>query len=146
MTCECEVGGRLLVVAVIMPATPMSFAGITVPQKIKHEKPAIWLDPTLPSTGRARIQTHAENPKYPETKFTMKNVIHNQGQFPVTERVGKESYDPVSGNGQSVRRHAIERCGCARRLNEHPVLPRLPWAAAVLVGRGQLLHPSSQPS
>ena len=30
-------------------------------------------------------------------------VVHNIQQFPITERPGKESYDPVMQSGDSVR-------------------------------------------
>jgi hypothetical protein len=38
----------------------------------KHGRPSIWLDPTAPATGRARLDPPKENPKYPETKHTVK--------------------------------------------------------------------------
>jgi hypothetical protein len=94
--------------------TPLIYAGTKLTDVLTTEKSlvsttrvSIWLDPNAPPTGRARLDAPKMTPKFPETKHTVKRVVHNIGQFPVADRVGQESYDPVLGNGNSVR-------GCLR--------------------------------
>ena len=96
--------------------TPLIYAGTKLTDVLTTEnslvsttRVSIWLDPNAPPTGRARLDAPKMTPKFPETKHTVKRVVHNIGQFPVVERVGRESYDPVLGNGNSVR-------GCLRVL------------------------------
>lgn len=86
-------------------ATPMMSGGVWLPDELKERKMSIWLDPTAPLTGRARLDSMRETPKFPDTKHTVKCVVHNITAYPVTERVGKSSYDPVQGSGKSVRCH-----------------------------------------
>ncbi|KOO29397.1 hypothetical protein Ctob_009801 [Chrysochromulina tobinii] len=92
--------------------TPLIYAGTKLTDVLTTEKSlvsttrvSIWLDPNAPPTGRARLDAPKMTPKFPETKHTVKRVVHNIGQFPVADRVGKESYDPVLGNGNSVVDH-----------------------------------------
>jgi hypothetical protein len=82
--------------------TPLIYAGTKLTDVLTTEK-------SLVSTTRVSIWLDAPKmtPKFPETKHTVKRVVHNIGQFPVADRVGQESYDPVLGNGNSVR-------GCLR--------------------------------
>ena len=55
------------------PATPYMAGGKTIAEILgKSGKPSIFLDPTAPPTGRARLDAPGENPKYPETKHTLK--------------------------------------------------------------------------
>mmetsp|Transcript_45519 Transcript_45519/g.90847 ORF Transcript_45519/g.90847 Transcript_45519/m.90847 type:complete len:116 (-) Transcript_45519:394-741(-) len=84
---------------------PMNIAGNTVPQQLKEAPPSIWLDTSMPSTGRARLSAATDMSKYPETKHTMKKVVHNITSYPVTERPGTESYDPVLLGGKSLVDH-----------------------------------------
>lgn len=57
---EFHVGGR----------TPMRFGGTNVPEMIQDTKPSIFRPPGL--DGVPRVNLPEENPKYPETKHTMK--------------------------------------------------------------------------
>ena len=118
--------------------TPMKFGGETVHQLVQQKRiqaPSIFKAPT-PVAGDLppRVNLPPENPKYPETKHTLKcaalcspftsllcmfvfsphftffslsrrTVIHNINQYQVTDRPGTESYDPVLLGGKSLVDH-----------------------------------------
>lgn len=53
-------------------ATPYFAGGTSIRDRIAQAPPSIFLDPSAPATGRARLDAPGENPKYPETKHTLK--------------------------------------------------------------------------
>mmetsp|Transcript_10124 Transcript_10124/g.26214 ORF Transcript_10124/g.26214 Transcript_10124/m.26214 type:complete len:132 (+) Transcript_10124:132-527(+) len=105
-------------------ATAMNIGGSWLPDQIKANPPSIWLDPNAPPSGRARIEPPSLLPKFPETKHTVKNVIHNIGQYPVVDRPGTESYDPVLLGGNSLVDHYpyAASTGNVNNANPHKIL------------------------
>ena len=102
--------------------------GKTVPEQVKAARTSIFRP--VDSNYAPRVNLPPENPKYPETKHTLKCVrgagreyaracrvptplcarchrktVHNITSYPVTERPGTESYDPVLAGGKSVVDH-----------------------------------------
>ena len=112
--------------------------GKTVPEQVKAARTSIFRP--VDSNYAPRVNLPPENPKYPETKHTVKcaapprlpffspsrrlsnraaahpclvapsilsplrrKVVHNITAYPVTDRPGTESYDPVLLGGKSVR-------------------------------------------
>ena len=84
----------------IIGRSPMIQGGVSVTDL--KGTPSIWRRPD--ALGNPRVNLPGENPKYPETKHTMPKLLHNIGQFPMTDRPGTETYDPVLQSGRSVRR------------------------------------------
>ena len=83
--------------------TPMRFGGTSVPEQVLLAQKSIFKPAN--HDGVPRVHLPKENPKYPETKHTVKQIIHNISAYPVTDRPGKESYDPWLGGGKSVVDH-----------------------------------------
>jgi len=88
----------------ISTRTPRKFGGQTVHDYVKTAQTSIFKDKEL-IVSNARVHLPAENPKYPETKHTMKKLVHNITSFSVTDRPGTESYDPVLLGGKSLVDH-----------------------------------------
>ena len=57
--------------------------------------------------GKPRVMSSlpAENPTYPETKHTLKKTVHNITAYPMTDRPGTDTYDPVLAGGKSLCDH-----------------------------------------
>ena len=55
-----------------MTSTPMKFGDKTVPQIVVQTRPSIWRP--ADAEGVPKVNLPAENPKYPETKHTVKYV------------------------------------------------------------------------
>jgi len=83
--------------------TPMMFGGTDVPTRVTEMKPSIFRPKD--AQGKPRVKMPTENPSYPDTKHTLKKTIHNIGVYPVTDRPGTESYDPVMLGGNSLVDH-----------------------------------------
>ena len=78
--------GRSMVPPSIYKASPMNIAGTTVTDLVASAAPSVFLDRSLPATGRARLTAASENPKYPETKHTIKCVAAHEHLWPKAQR------------------------------------------------------------
>jgi len=83
--------------------SPMVAGGVTIPETVAAEHPSIWKQSG--NFGPPRVHLPKLNPKYPETKHTVKKVIHNISQYTVSDDPGTESYDPVLFGGKSLVDH-----------------------------------------
>ena len=52
-----------------------------------------------------RVHLPADAPRYPETRHTLPKTHHNINHIDITDRPGKDTYDPVLLGGKSVTDH-----------------------------------------
>eukprot|EP00320_Phaeocystis_rex_P001673 CAMPEP_0119073538 /NCGR_PEP_ID=MMETSP1178-20130426/66468_1 /TAXON_ID=33656 /ORGANISM="unid sp, Strain CCMP2000" /LENGTH=120 /DNA_ID=CAMNT_0007055627 /DNA_START=1 /DNA_END=363 /DNA_ORIENTATION=+ len=83
--------------------SPMIAGGSITRDQAIASKPSIWRP--ADAKGKTRVNLPAEAPRYPETRHTMPRVHHNINHIAVTDRPGKDTYDPVLLGGKSVIDH-----------------------------------------
>ena len=83
--------------------SPCIAGGLNVTQQAISLRPSIFRDPD--AKGKARVIMPKENASYPDSRHTLPKRHHNINHIPLSERPGKEHYDPVLLGGKSVIDH-----------------------------------------
>tara|TARA_B100000787_G_scaffold137605_1_gene106454 strand:+ start:198 stop:563 length:366 start_codon:yes stop_codon:yes gene_type:complete len=84
-------------------SSPYIAGGHTVTGQALAHRPSIFRDPN--AKGKARVILPKEAPRYPETRHTLPKKHHNINHIDITDRPGKDHYDPVLLGGKSVIDH-----------------------------------------